>query len=299
MEKENISSEVSVGSNRRKFIRLVKTIPIKFTIVQREGEKKLPLKEYEAIGKNIGEGGMFIETTAFEEEFLSELRSRQYRMNLTISLPEQNTEIKTLAQVVWVKKEEKPLERRYGVGMKFVEMPSYEKNRLSSYISEMIEEQQLIKIGKRKKFVVEKTIYLHDTNIFGNAYFSRYFDWQGIAREEFFKRITSNYRKFMQSDIKFITVNASMEYKYEATLFDTIVISVRPTNVKLTTLDLVFTFVNKETGQLIATGKQKVGFATRSNKIIPIPKEIVEKGKDYLNEDESKKIKIFEERSFR
>jgi YbgC/YbaW family acyl-CoA thioester hydrolase len=124
-----------------------------------------------------------------------------------------------------------------------------------------------------KEFVFEKTAYLHDTNIFGNVYFARYFEWQGMAREEFFRQVMPNIQQFLKSGIRLVTIEASMQYKKEVTLFDQVLIKLTVDNLKISTFDLIFTFVNKNTNDVIATGKQKIGFTDASYKVIPIPDE--------------------------
>jgi len=128
----------------------------------------------------------------------------------------------------------------------------------------------------KKEFVFEKTVYLKDTNIFGNAYFASYFDWQGMAREEFFKQIVKDKDKFLQTGIKFVTIEAAIRYHHEVTLFDEVIIKIRPDNVQLTTFDLIFTYLNKKTGELVAEGRQKIGLIDSTGKVILIPKEFKE-----------------------
>lgn len=125
-----------------------------------------------------------------------------------------------------------------------------------------------------KEFVFEKTVYLGNTNMFGNVYFSRYFDWQGEAREAFFNKTVPESLSIFKSGIKFVTIEASIKYNRETTVFDEILIKVRAENFKITTLDLIFTYINKKTGELIATGKQKIGFVDSNNKVIPIPEQL-------------------------
>jgi YbgC/YbaW family acyl-CoA thioester hydrolase len=124
---------------------------------------------------------------------------------------------------------------------------------------------------EEKEFVFEKTVYLTDTNLFGNAYFARYFDWQGMAREEFFHRVAGEDDSFFRSGIKFVTIEASIKYHYEVTLFDVVIIKAKPANIQKVTFELVFTYINKKTGQLIAEGRQKIGFVDSNNKVIAIP----------------------------
>lgn len=127
-----------------------------------------------------------------------------------------------------------------------------------------------------KEFIFEKTVYLTDTNIFGNAYFASYFNWQGMAREEFFRQVIEDINKFFLSGVKLVTIEAYIKYHNEVTLFDEVIIKIKPSNVKISTFDLIFTYLNKKTGLLVAEGRQKIGFVDANNKVIPIPKELKE-----------------------
>lgn len=127
-----------------------------------------------------------------------------------------------------------------------------------------------------KAFIFEKTVYLTDTSLFGNTYFARYFDWQGMAREAFFKQLIGDYNKFLQSRIKLVTIQASIKYHHEVTLFDEVIIKVKVENIGVATAELVFIYLNKKTNQLVAEGRQKIGFVDSMAKVIPIPKELIE-----------------------
>ncbi len=128
----------------------------------------------------------------------------------------------------------------------------------------------------KKEFTFEKTVYLTDTNLFGNTYFARYFDWQGMAREAFFREVIGDINKFLQAGIKFVTIEAYIRYRNEVTLFDEVIIKVRPDNVSIATFNLIFTYLNKKTGCVVAEGKQKIGFVDSNNKVIHIPVELRE-----------------------
>lgn len=123
----------------------------------------------------------------------------------------------------------------------------------------------------KKEFIFEKVVYLTDTNLYGNTYFARYFDWQGMAREEFFKQIVGDYSSFLKTGIKLVTIEAYLKYWRETTLFDNVIIKVTLENIQVATFELHFTYINKKTEQLVAEGKQKIGFVDSSNKVIPIP----------------------------
>jgi YbgC/YbaW family acyl-CoA thioester hydrolase len=137
---------------------------------------------------------------------------------------------------------------------------------------------------KNGEFIFEKTVYLTDTNSFGNVYFARYFDWQGMAREDFFRHLVQDYQKLIQAGIKFVTIEATIKFHSETVLFDEVVIKVKPENIKTVTFDLIFTYINKKTNQLIAIGKQKIGFVDSEGAIIKIPMELVNGWEKFIGE---------------
>ena len=142
-----------------------------------------------------------------------------------------------------------------------------------------------------KKFKFEKTVYLADTNAFGNVYFARYFEWQGMAREAFFKEVSGSYAEMLAEGVKYITISATINYKKESLLFDEVSITVEPRRVSLTTVELLFTYVNTSRNDVIAVGRQKIGFSTTSGEVIPIPKKLLEGAVKYLDENELKNLK--------
>lgn len=127
---------------------------------------------------------------------------------------------------------------------------------------------------ERKVFIFEKTVYLTDTNAEGNTYFSRYFDWQGMAREEFVRTNVPGLVAILQLGVKMITVEAYLHFIQETFLYDEILIDVKTSNIKKASLDLIFTYTSKKTNQLVAKGRQKLAFADATGKLIPIPEEI-------------------------
>ncbi len=64
------------------------------------------------------------------------------------------------------------------------------------------------------------TIYLKDSNAYGNTYFARYFEWQGICRERwFFECIAPD---MLQAEGVFITKHARQDYVHETFPFQEI-----------------------------------------------------------------------------
>src|SRR3989338_1238504 len=139
------------------------------------------------------------------------------------------------------------------VGLEFSSIPG----PLAAELSKVLE---LAKWIKRDRFSINMTVFLKDTNAEGNTYFARYFDWQGMAREAFFREVIGDINKFLQAGIKFVTIEAYIRYRNEVTLFDEVIIKVKPDNVSIATFNLIFTYLNKKTGGVVAEGKQKIGF---------------------------------------
>ncbi len=123
-------------------------------------------------------------------------------------------------------------------------------------------------------FIFHKRAYLKDTNAEGNVYFSRYFEWMGEAREDFFRQAVHDHQEILQSGTRLITVHSWMKNEQASYVFDEIVISIQTTSLKKMSMELGFTLTHKATGQVIAVGGQKLAFADREGRLILIPPSI-------------------------
>ena len=129
---KRFAKEFLRGRERREFKRLMKSLPVRIIIDDKEEAELLPL-----IASNISEDGIFVETMNLKEDFLCKIRAKSRKINLIVALPEWLKEVRLTADLVWEKRETFPLEKSYGMGMRFTEMAINERNKLSSYISEM------------------------------------------------------------------------------------------------------------------------------------------------------------------
>ena len=125
-----------------------------------------------------------------------------------------------------------------------------------------------------KEFLFSKTVFLTDTNAEGNSYFARYFEWQGMAREDYFRHAVPDHMEIMKSGTKLITVHSWIKFEHETYLFDEVLIKVQTVSLKKMSMELGFTYVNKQTEETIAIGGQKLAFADPSGALIPIPDSI-------------------------
>lgn len=121
---------------KRKYPRLNKSIPVRIALSDPRNKSEL---SYEAIGRNISRGGMFIEPSSPEILSLN-LQPGKNLVNLEINLAEANVRIKAVADVIWTKQPETS-DNRLTLGTRFRELN--EANRLSAYISELLEEEEI------------------------------------------------------------------------------------------------------------------------------------------------------------
>lgn len=125
--------------------------------------------------------------------------------------------------------------------------------------------------NRMKSFHITKRVHLAEVNIYGDVYFSRYFEWQGLAREEFVRQCLS---MDFSSGIKFVTKRANMEYYSPARIFEEILIKVCFTKIKRASLEMRFSIFNNDTNLLLADGRETIVFLNSQNKIIPVPEPI-------------------------
>jgi enediyne core biosynthesis thioesterase len=106
-------------------------------------------------------------------------------------------------------------------------------------------------------------IYLKDSNAYGNTYFARYFEWQGICRERWLQQCVS--ADLLQPQGVLITKNATVDYVRETFPFQTVDCELNSWQVKQCSLTLVFRF--KVAGNIVCTGSQQIVFASHSKRI--------------------------------
>ncbi|SRR5258706_4862832 len=136
-----------------------------------------------------------------------------------------------------------------------------------------------------RAFLFNKTVFLSDTNAFGNTYFAKYFEWQGMARESFFERflVPMQYQEaFIKSGIKMITVEAEHKYLAETRFTDRIEIRLKLGKVRRASAELLFVFTNRRNGKIVGKGRQIVTFANAHGKLIPLPDIIRANVKPFL-----------------
>lgn len=131
---------------------------------------------------------------------------------------------------------------------------------------------------------LEMTPYLKDSNAYGNIYFARYFEWQGLCREKWFSEcICPNMFELKGS---LVTKSAHNDYISTIVPFQKIRCLLSTRNIKAGSFELVFRFLDAETNELLSRGGQKIALIDHeSNKLARFPSELLEKVRYYANEE--------------
>jgi enediyne core biosynthesis thioesterase len=120
-------------------------------------------------------------------------------------------------------------------------------------------------------------IYLKESNAYGNTYFARYFEWQGVCRERWFHRCIAS--DMLQTQGVFITKRAHQEYMHETFPFQTVQCEVNSFEVKSCSFYLIFRFLVD--GKPVSHGYQQIVFASHDKRIQRLPEHILEKVRTY------------------
>lgn len=119
---------------------------------------------------------------------------------------------------------------------------------------------------------------LGQSNAYGNIYFARYFEWQGVLRETWFSECVVP--DMFALDGAFVTKFAVNEYEEEVLPFQKISGLLNTGLIKKGSFLLMFRFYDRKTGNLVAKGEQKIAYM-RDGKLKKLPLEVLEKVRLY------------------
>ena len=143
----------------------------------------------------------------------------------------------------------------------------------ASYLSIPLPANEL----QRKTFRHTIDICLRDSNAYGNTYFSRYFEWQGVCREQWFHQCIRS--DMLQSEGVFITKYARQDYMHETFPFQKVECTLNTFNIKQCSFNLLFRFFVD--GKQVSSGYQQIVFADHRKKIIRLPRGVIEEIRTY------------------
>ena len=138
MQLQSTGSELNEISDRRRYPRIVRALPIGFTVFEEEISSEIHLPKYDAQTHNIGIGGVSCNAIINEEALAKELSANKKKLNLNIRLVEKDSDINPKADVAWIYNlKGLSVKTKYGLGLRFADMSKAENNLLTSYIVEM------------------------------------------------------------------------------------------------------------------------------------------------------------------
>jgi acyl-CoA thioesterase FadM len=128
------------------------------------------------------------------------------------------------------------------------------------------------------------TVTVGATNLEGNVYWTNHLEWFGIARELFlFSLLPAGVNPFeylFSIDTVVITKSVELDYKKPIFLADKISLKINTCEINHASLVLLLEIENQK-GEVVASGKQKIAFATIAGKIKKIPEILKEGAREY------------------
>ncbi|MFT5083239.1 MAG: enediyne biosynthesis thioesterase [Lentisphaeria bacterium] len=128
-----------------------------------------------------------------------------------------------------------------------------------------------------KTFTTQFLTSLKHSNATQNVYFANYFEWQGQARELWFVECIA--ADFLADAGVFVTSNAHNNFFREAFPFETVECRVNVFNIKKCSFSIHFNFLID--GEISAEGYQNIAFTSHDKKIKALPREILDKIRQY------------------
>ena len=132
-------------------------------------------------------------------------------------------------------------------------------------------------------FEYEQLVTFQDTNLVGNVYFSKYFEWQGKCREalllEHYPEITED----LQQGFGMATEFAHMDYRNEAFLNDKVLCRMHVPELSRTRIAFSFSFYRKADLLLLAEGQQAIIWINAQHKPSLMPEKLFNLVNTYFN----------------
>ncbi|MEW6380877.1 MAG: phosphopantetheine-binding protein [bacterium] len=153
---DNMSLQGVESSERRRYQRLVRKLPVYFNIYEDKRNNKSHTR-FSAQTQDIGLGGVAFDTIIEDITLAKELTEKRTGLNLNIHLIEKNSEIASKANIAWIfNLKGLPIKTKYVLGLNFVDMGKAERDILSTYLNEMISFQREESAKNRQR--IKKTL---------------------------------------------------------------------------------------------------------------------------------------------
>lgn len=120
-------------------------------------------------------------------------------------------------------------------------------------------------------FFYEHTVTMGDTNAMGNFYFENYFKLQGTVRETWLKIHAVDFLNEYKDNSIFSTKSAQCDFSIPFFLYDDIIVSLRFSELRRTSIKLNFEFFLKGQNEIRAQGWQTIVFKNNDRKTSRMP----------------------------
>jgi hypothetical protein len=125
-----------MGEERRRFVRLERSLLVKFALAGDVGSKV-----YTAITSNISQRGLCMEFIIDAQELVPRLKVRETLVNVTLKLEEDADPIQLRARVEWLQ-ELSPGSGAWSIGLSFQNLASVTNERIRAFILRSFTEGQ-------------------------------------------------------------------------------------------------------------------------------------------------------------
>ena len=159
-----------------------------------------------------------------------------------------------------------------GLGFKILSIDADEKMKqwFYDYLEERIEFAS--RWGENRVYRLDIFVTLGHTNVFGNVYFAKYFEFQGMVREKFLSDHVENLQEIMaEKGYRLVTIDAYNKYINSAYFGDTITAELTTRDIMYSQMTAVIRFRNKKNNLLIGEGYQSSCCVSRKGRVIKWP----------------------------
>ncbi len=127
--------------------------------------------------------------------------------------------------------------------------------------------------GKR---VVETTVRVRyaETDAQGVVYYANYFVWFEVARMSYLRAIGYDYATLEWDGLGFVIAEATCQYHAPAHFDEVLVIRTSPAEIRKKSFVFEYEVCNRETGQLLATGRTVQVFIDEKGRPREIPPKL-------------------------
>lgn len=162
-----------------------------------------------------------------------------------------------------------------GVGFRVLEVEDSKEALFEQYVEKQI--KALEQFGDQRVFKTEIVVTLKDTNAFGNVYFSNFIEYQGVVREKLLLSTVPDLHQMLAGNsIRLVTVEVYNKYVSNSYFGDRLVAELTTSEIKAATCRLNITFRNKETGELVGKGFQRICIVGARGKVVRIPSNFMD-----------------------